>query len=144
MKKRCLIGALLLTGCFGHFQEGVKAHVVAQEYLEAVYGQEQITGETIVNDILVKDYLNPSEQKQFQKYDCAELNLSAEKWAIFSQNINNALGLDRRCAKGMIAIDRYSIKDTIYTTAFVVDSSSSALLATIPLLKLQDTVGKNK
>ena len=132
MKKLFLICALFLTGCCVYIPDGVKADFAAQKFLDSLYRPNKIEGIVGLGFIKIKDYLNPSTQKIFQKDD-NYYHLGANGWSIFIKKVNEILSKGGGRINGMITINGYTVRGTKYTTAFFVDNSFTKVFATISL-----------
>lgn len=141
MKKLFLICILFLTGCYVYIPDGVRADFAANNFLDTLYRPKKVEQIVGLGFTTIKDYLNPSKQKIFQKDD-NYYHLGLKGWSIFTKKVNEILIKGRGRITGTITIEGYTVNDTKYTTAFFVDKSFRKVFATIPLNQIPASTGK--
>ena len=132
MKKLLFICALSLTGCYEHVPDAIKASIAAENFLDNLYRPNKIEEEEQLDFTTIKDYLNPSKQKIFQKEN-TYYHLSANEWDIFTKKINDISAKGTTRINSIITIESFKFKGTKHSMAFIVDSPFRKVFATIPL-----------
>jgi hypothetical protein len=135
MKKLLFICTIFLAGCYEHVPDPIKASIAAEMFLENLYQPIKIDEEEQLDFITIKEYLNPSKQKIFQKENTYH-HLSANGWDIFTKKINDISVKGKTRINSIITIESYKFKGTKYTMAFIVDSPFRKVFATIPIDQL--------
>jgi hypothetical protein len=132
MKRLFFLSILILSGCYEHIPDGVKAQMAAENFLDTLYRPNKVRDKIGLNYITVKEYLNLTKRKIFQK-DSTYYHLSTNEWLLFTKKINHILSRDNEKIKGTIEIEGYTVNHVKYTTAFFVDSRYRKVFAVISL-----------